>query len=138
MQGDDSARPDQHELDPLLHTMADVNEAVAAAQTAAETAVDKAVETAQDVADAATAAAKDATDAVADAVETPEDGEPSKGICARMKGYLPSKDSVCSGMSDLKNVVLYPLCAGIMTGIGFAAGKRVGERYFYGPEGKVQ
>lgn len=36
------------------------------------------------------------------------------------------------GAYDFRNVFLYPLCAGIMTGLGFAVGKRMGEIYFYG------
>lgn len=47
------------------------------------------------------------------------------------------KSAVCRGLNDLKNVVLYPLCTGIMTGVGFIAGKRLGERYFYGPDPKI-
>ena len=46
--------------------------------------------------------------------------------------YETIKEQIMNGLIDFKNVFLYPLCTGIMTGVGFIAGKRLGERYFYG------
>lgn len=47
------------------------------------------------------------------------------------------KDALISGVTDFRNVFLYPLCTGIMTGIGFVVGKRLGESYFYGSSPKT-
>lgn len=52
-----------------------------------------------------------------------EDPDPSE---------LSLKRVLISGAYDFRNVFLYPLLTGIMTGLGFAVGKRVGEIYFYG------
>lgn len=35
------------------------------------------------------------------------------------------------GFTDFKNVFLYPLLTGVMTGVGFIAGKKLAEAYFY-------
>lgn len=58
----------------------------------------------------------------------------------------PSDDASCAsaklksliqtGATDFRVVFLYPLCTGIMTGVGFILGKRLGEKYFYGGVGK--
>ncbi len=42
------------------------------------------------------------------------------------------KEQVWRGLLDIKNVFLFPLCSGIMTGVGFVAGKKLAEGYFYG------
>lgn len=46
------------------------------------------------------------------------------------------KDIITTGVHDFRIVFLYPLCTGIMTGVGFILGKRIGEKYFYGGVGK--
>ncbi len=48
--------------------------------------------------------------------------------------YAEIKEQIWRGLCDFKNVFLYPLCTGIMTGVGFMAGKKIGERYFYGAQ----
>jgi hypothetical protein len=95
--------------------------------------------------DAAAAAAKAAetvkeaaAEAVADAKEAVKEAkEAVASTSSSYKDWLPSKEGLKRGMCDFKNVFLYPLCTGLMTGIGFVAGKRVAERYFYGPSCKV-
>jgi hypothetical protein len=96
---------------------ADAESAVAEMSEAVESAVDSMVESAGDAVVSADTAAK------------------STG--AKIADWLPSKDGVKNGLKDVKNVVLYPLCTGVMTGVGFIAGKRLAERYFNGPEPAV-
>lgn len=45
--------------------------------------------------------------------------------------YEEIKEQIWRGLSDFKTVFIFPLCTGIMTGVGFMAGKKMGERYFY-------
>lgn len=44
------------------------------------------------------------------------------------------KEQVYRGLIDFKNVFLFPLCTGIMTGVGFIAGKKLAEGWFYPKE----
>lgn len=46
-----------------------------------------------------------------------------------------AKSVLMAGVIDFTNVFFYPLCTGIMTGVGFIVGKRIGERMF-GPTAK--
>lgn len=41
------------------------------------------------------------------------------------------KSLLKTGATDFRLVFFYPLCTGVMTGVGFILGKRLGERYFY-------
>lgn len=62
---------------------------------------------------------------------------PASGACEGGSSwceYAVMKEHVLRGLVDFKNVFLYPLCTGVMTGVGFIAGKRLGERYFYGTQ----
>ena len=54
--------------------------------------------------------------------------------CSTLHNYEEIKAQIIQGLIDFKNVFFYPLCTGIMTGVGFIAGKRLGERYFYGSQ----
>lgn len=45
-------------------------------------------------------------------------------------GVPSMKSMLISGAIDFRTVFLYPLCTGIMTGVGFVLGKRLGESYF--------
>jgi hypothetical protein len=102
---------------------------------------DAAGDAAAEVGDAAAAAAEAAADAAGAAAEAAGDAAEAAGEAAcEAAGNLADRlgidwDASCkrvgAGLSDLKSVVLFPLVTGIMTGIGFVAGKRAAERYFY-------
>ena len=63
-----------------------------------------------------------------------ESGQPSSGSGGKSWALTSEevKDQVWRGLIDIKNVFLFPLCSGIMTGVGFIAGKKLAEGYFYG------
>lgn len=67
-----------------------------------------------------------------DEITSANDGSPPTGESKWL--ITPSdetKEQLLRGMSDFKNVFFYPLCSGIMTGVGYSVGKRVAEAYFY-------
>lgn len=97
-----------------------VGEAVDAAG-ATGAAVGDALGEAAGAAAEATGAAAEAADEAVDAATGKLGGVDWDAVCAKLR----------SAALDTKNVVVYPLVTGVMTGIGFAAGKRVAERYLY-------
>lgn len=42
------------------------------------------------------------------------------------------KKYVVSGTQEFRQIFLYPMCSGIMTGVGFTVGKHFAEIYFFG------
>lgn len=112
--------------DPIVERTGDPAEEASVAADAAENAVKDSATIAKDRAYDAKEAAKD---------KAREAKETAKAKLDELD-WDNVKDALCRGLTDLKNVVLYPLCTGIMTGVGFIAGKRLGERYFYGPDPK--
>lgn len=64
------------------------------------------------------------------AADKPEVDAPEKAP-ASAYDYDEIKEQIWRGLGDFKTVFVFPLCTGIMTGVGFMAGKKMGERYFY-------
>lgn len=60
------------------------------------------------------------------------DGSPPKGESKwLLTPSAETKEQLLRGMADFKNVFFFPLCTGIMTGVGFTVGKKLAESYFY-------
>ena len=60
--------------------------------------------------------------------------EKEREVKAKAKKFAEEHDMetmMKKGFVDFKNVFLYPLLTGVMTGVGFIAGKKMAEAYFY-------
>lgn len=72
------------------------------------------------------------TDSTLNPSETPQASDPP----AKTDDSSTWSNLLSTGATDFRVVFFYPLCTGIMTGVGFIMGKRLGEKYFYGGVGK--
>lgn len=111
-----------------------VGNAAKATKDAAGDAARATKEAAGDAANIAKDAAGDAANKGRDAAKEAADAADEEA--AKLADQLgidwdKAKERIHAGLVDLKNVVFFPLVTGVMTGIGFIAGKRAAERYFY-------